>query len=89
MILNRITQTRVGRCKTGDWVSPSSCALLATSSTSVLSARSKELLQKHDQALAFPADQILFLHSTTNLENLTIIQTAFSVWAEMEAVYLS
>ena len=44
MILNRIAQTRVGRCKTENWVSPSSCALLAASFTSVLSARSKGLL---------------------------------------------
>ena len=69
-------------------MSPSSWALQAAPSTSVLSARSKGLLQKHNQTLAFPADHILFLHSTANLENLTIIQTAFSVWAEMETVFI-
>lgn len=31
----------------------------------------------------------LFFHSTTNLENLPIIQTVFSIWTALETLYLS
>lgn len=82
-------QNWAGLCKVEDWASPSIYASLATSPTPVMSARSQELLQKHDQTLTFPADQLLLFSWHTNLENLIIIQTAFSIWAEMETVYLS
>lgn len=89
MILQRITKSKAGLCNVGQL--GESLHLYQTGSLSIPCPVSKKpgaasQAQPHPQNSCRPASSF---HSTTNLENLTLIQTAFSIWAEVRTMHLS